>query len=41
MRLKPSGSRRNVGAALDRYYDEIWVYGHKLMGNPLLGRWLV
>ena len=35
--LQAEWSRRNVGAALDRYYDEIWVYGHELMGNPLLG----
>ena len=35
--LKEEWARRNVGDAIDRYYDEVWVYGHELMGNPLLG----
>ena len=35
--LQKEWQRRNVSASLDRYYDEVWVYGHQLMGNPLEG----
>lgn len=35
--LKQEWSRRDIAAVLDDFYDEIWVYGHKDMGNPLRG----
>ncbi len=34
--LRREWSRRDIAAVLDRYYDEVWVYGHRLMGNPLV-----
>ncbi len=33
--LRREWSRRDIAAVLDAYYDEVWVYGHSLMGNPL------
>jgi predicted glycosyltransferase len=35
--LQKEWKRRDVAASLDRYFDEVWVYGHPLMGNPLDG----
>ncbi len=35
--LKKEWCQRDMATVLDRFYDEIWVYGHELMGNPLEG----
>ena len=35
--LKAEWSRRDIASVLERYYDEVWVYGHPKMGNPLAG----
>jgi predicted glycosyltransferase len=35
--LRREWSRRDIAGVLKDYYDEIWVYGHRLMGNPLEG----
>ncbi len=33
--LRREWSRRDIAAVLEDYYDEVWVYGHRRMGNPL------
>lgn len=33
--LRREWSRRDIAGVLEGYYDEVWVYGHELMGNPL------
>lgn len=35
--LRREWARRDVAAVLDEFYDEVWVYGHPGMGNPLEG----
>ncbi|GJL81072.1 MAG: membrane protein [marine bacterium B5-7] len=35
--LKKEWSKRDIAAVLKNYYDEIWVYGHPTIGNPLDG----
>ncbi len=35
--LKAEWGRRDIASVLESYYDEVWVYGHPKMGNPLAG----
>ncbi|RDE19964.1 hypothetical protein DV711_11765 [Motiliproteus coralliicola] len=35
--LRPEWESKGAGAALQEYYNEVWVYGDRSMGNPLEG----
>ncbi|MFT5110905.1 MAG: putative glycosyltransferase [Parasphingorhabdus sp.] len=37
LKLKKEWDQRRVSEVLEKYYDQVWVYGHESMGNPLSG----
>lgn len=35
--LRREWARRDIAGTLEDFYDEVWVYGHSMMGSPLEG----